>query len=109
MTPALHWPTDDGEHQLARLRLQELADDLLQHSPAFAVVAQHDECGMPHLEVSFGGRALAEVYLVADSLDDPTARIYGVIGDFEEVTAEDYAGTRSEIITRLLEIGGSGE
>ncbi|MFO0864688.1 MAG: hypothetical protein U0744_08570 [Gemmataceae bacterium] len=104
MTLPLIRPDDDDEHRLAHLRLKELAEELTQQSPELAVVAQQDESGMPHLEVSLGDRPIAEVHLVADSLEDPAVRLYGIIGDFEEVTAEDYAGTRSEIITRLLEI-----
>ncbi|MBX9677923.1 MAG: hypothetical protein K2X38_04100 [Gemmataceae bacterium] len=103
--PSLTWPpSDDAEVRLARQRLRELADELSQRSSALSIAAREDEGGTPFLEVSVGDTAFAEVHLVSETLDDASGRMYGLIGDFEEITAEDFAGTKSEIVARLLEI-----
>lgn len=103
--PSLEWPpSDDAEVRLAHQRLRELAEELSQRTSTLSVAARQDEGGVPFLEVSAGDTSFAEVHLVSETLDDASARMYGLIGDFEEITAEDFAGTRSEMVTRLLEL-----
>jgi len=110
MSAAPKWPaTDDTDVAKAIERLRRFAEELLAASPDLTCTGRLEEGEIALLEVKLGDRVLAEVHLVGDIALGADQRIYGLVGESAEFHEEDFAGTQSEIITRLIELASNPE